>query len=251
MANYKVDISERRQRTVKSKKTELPYEGAKQRVLFFTCDDNVTYELYKSSLWHLVEVGSPIDFDVELRLYGDQGQFPHWWVTNVYQPESPESESDIPKPERKYGRDEDKVDVRTAIMEIGQDLRAGLDVPMELRLARQVWLRSALHIQVKEVEGEIKPIDEPEIDEAIPDEEDRQLPMEPPRDDPGKTIIDEAFKERLNAAGFTKASLARYLNTTFQIPKEANVLNMLAKLNDLQYSLLETEIERRTSKGAA
>ena len=60
------------------------------------------------------------------------------------------------KPERQYGRDEDRVDQRTFVMEVGADIRAGVEVPQEFKTARRLIMASWLNLEFAEKPQPIK-----------------------------------------------------------------------------------------------
>ena len=126
MAETKIDKAERKTLTPTwvGEPTQLP--NSQVKVLRFSADNGLQFETFKASLFPYIQLGQPIDADTELRITTtEQGtQYPHWRIVQLYKEGKPISSE---KGQQQYkGRDENRTDIRAAILEIGQDYRAGL-----------------------------------------------------------------------------------------------------------------------------
>jgi len=103
--------------------------------------DNLKYKL------ELLQENATLTFKMVKK-----GQF--WNVADISQVDSPparEAKISPEAPKRQYGRDEDRVDQRTFVMEVGQDLRAKvIDKNHPFFKARETILASWVKLEVKE-----------------------------------------------------------------------------------------------------
>lgn len=119
---------------------QLP--NSQVKVLRFNCDDGLLYETFKQALFPYIQTGKEIDADTELHITttDDGRQYPHWRVVQLYEGNKPLASA---HPKQQYrGRDEDRVDQRTFVMEVGNDLRAGLEVLEDFKKRRIIIMAS-------------------------------------------------------------------------------------------------------------
>jgi len=137
----KIDKSERKKLKISwvGEPQQLP--NSQVRVLRFNAEDGLQYETYKQSLFPYIAVDAELDADCELRITkGSRGQpYPHWRIVQLYDKGGKPLAST--KPERQFGRDQDRTDFRTAILETGENYRAGLwkDKDPEV-IAYRLWI---------------------------------------------------------------------------------------------------------------
>jgi hypothetical protein len=154
--NYNVELQERRQIEVKWVGEIQPAKSSAFKIQRFNGTDGVSYEILAERLQGIVKQGETIDADVELRIFTgkDDQQYNHWVVTEIYIDGKP-----IPKKQsgRYYGRDEDRTDQRTFVMEVGADLRQGIiDKNHPFVKAREEIMASWVRIELGGTEDVIK-----------------------------------------------------------------------------------------------
>lgn len=245
MPTYKVDVTERRQQTVISKRDpELPYATAKMRVLRFTCDDNLEYELYKEAQFSLIEVGRLIDFEVELRLYGKSGEFPHWWVTNIHSEEAPKPESELSV--ERLGQPPQLVRERSMCLSYAKDLAAAGKINVVNILDQAQWLYDWLIGNI-EVKDNTRKAPKTEIDIKIPAEE-IKTPEAPIRPFISEKRVN--LEKKIAEAKVSLNSLPDYLNKTFNAPV-GELWEMVSKLDEKQLNKFETALDRKIKEREA
>ena len=159
MAETRIDHKER-------KKLKVTWAGEPQslpskpevKYIRCNCDDGLQYETFRQSLFPYIQTGKELDADVELHIIKaqDSQEYPHWRIAQLYNEkgEPIAATKTASSPQREYrGRDEDKVDTRTRIMEIGEDWRAGKRKDNDpLVMWREIWLMGDNITQIKKVE---------------------------------------------------------------------------------------------------
>ena len=156
MAETKVDHKERKTLKVKWVGEPQPFGDGRRQLLRFNCYDGIQYEAFVYALYPFIQEEAEFDADTELRITttADGRQFQNWVVTQIYKDGEPVAE--MPARTRQYrGRDEDRVDQRTFVMEVGADLRAGIrEKSHPFATARETVMASWIKLEVKEVKTE-------------------------------------------------------------------------------------------------
>ena len=147
----KIDKRERKKLKVTWAGEPQQLPNSQVKVLRVNAEDGLQYETYKQSLFPYIAVDAELDADCELHITeGKEGQqYPHWRIVQLYDKEGKPLAS--MKPERQYGRDEDRTDFRTAILETGENYRAGLwkDKDPEV-IAYRAWIYTELGGETKQ-----------------------------------------------------------------------------------------------------
>ena len=161
MATTKIDKQEKRHLKVTWAKLEPEVKSPHLQILPFNCDDGIQYQTIKQDLFGHIKIGAEFDADTQLEIvtFDDGGQLTKWVVTQIYDKDGqPISKAATKKQASAYkGRDEDRVDARTFVMEVGADLRAGvIDKTHPFAKSREIILASWVTPQKKEVKGETK-----------------------------------------------------------------------------------------------
>lgn len=129
MAETRLDHKERKglKVTWASEPQSLPN---KPEVKFIrcNCDDGLQYETFRQTLFPYIQAGKELDADVELHITKAQDgtEYPHWRIAQLYEKNEPIAKLPSPsKPKEYRGRDEDRTDQRTFVLEFGSNYRAG------------------------------------------------------------------------------------------------------------------------------
>ena len=185
-ATTKIDKQEKRHLKVTWVKPEPEVKGQYLQILPFNCDDGIQYQTTKQNLFRHIKAGAEFDADTQLEIvtFEDGGQLTKWVVTQIYDKNGqPIALPTTKKAGTAYrGRDEDRVDQRTFVMEVGADLRAGIiDGKHPFAKSREMILASWVTPQRKEIKSETKALkDKPQSVEAVvPDETEPVLDEKP------------------------------------------------------------------------
>lgn len=220
MTETRVDKKDRKKLKVTWVKPEVEKFGRWGQKLRFNCDDGLQYETIKSHLFEYIKKDAELDAETELQvvIFDDKGEMPKWVVTEIYQDSKPilaPVRKEAPQPERRYGRDEDRVDERTFVMETGQDLRAGIiDKNHPFFKARETILASWVKLKVKEE----KP----------------------------KAIIDMGWlQDSIKKLWKTNRAFVQWVGDIYRVPMGGSVQDIINRLTIEQQEQLNNEIKSR------
>jgi hypothetical protein len=170
MVETRVDKTERRALKVTWVKPEPETFGKYGKKLRFNCADGLQYETIKAHLFPYIKADAELDANCELQIvkFDDGGEMPKWVVVEIYENGEPvKAPTKQGGGQRQYGRDEDRTDQRTFVMEVGQDLRAGLlDKNHRFVKAREIILETWVGIK-EEAKPKPKPEPQPAKVEAL------------------------------------------------------------------------------------
>lgn len=128
-------------------------EGSDIKVKRFNCEGyEYQFQTFKKILGDHLKANVEFDGEVELRVtVAGENTYKNHTLIEIYENDKPISETKS-QTRRYAGRDEERVDERTAIMEIGADYRADKrDKDDALVEMREWWLRTRLEPKPKEV----------------------------------------------------------------------------------------------------
>lgn len=129
---------------------------------------------------------------------------------------------------RTYGRDEDRVDQRTFVMETGQDLRAGIIEPKHPRvISRETILASWVNLEVEK--GSNAPV--PQVTEV-----------------PKLTINMDWLSESIKKIWGTYKAFVQFLGERYSVAMDGSVKDVLDRLSVKQQADLTKEIQERLNE---
>jgi len=188
-----------------------------------TTPEKVKYHLYEEEgeLSQYLKVGSAVTVDY-FPTQNRQGKDIRK-IQNIITEGKPILQQVPEKPvaQKKYGRDEDRTDQRTFVMEVGQDLRAKLiDKEHPFAIARKAIMTSWIPVGVELAEKS--------------DPEPTKLAMNM-----------DWLKESIKKIWETNKAFVQFLVDEYQIPMGGSVKDMLEKLTQEQQADLCQKIEKK------
>ena len=225
-------------------KTEIK-QGSKGEYLTVFPIDGKPVNIFDQSLWGLFNEGMAVKLKLE-----KSGRWMNVVGAESVARELAEKEPVKPQPSGYKGRDEDKVDRRTFVMEIGEDWRAGKRKDNDvLVLAREAFLLDWANAEGDK--DETKTLAKSKSDKETPVDQVEQPPLKPARAD------DRAGGEapewavwlwgKVKEGGWKSKTLIQYLNNTFSLTLdlEQNIEEACLQLTPSQRQLFFGELELR------